>query len=284
MSLKAALAEYCTEPRHLSEMYQAFPEQKPSTIRGRLNENIETAFRRVAKGVYLAVNGDAKALIIEGDAWDKIKEFEDDAIDTIITDSPYSCLNGFLATGTTRKKDNKWSFETRDIDRELLEELNRVLKPGGHAFFFMPSDSKATLDYNQNFIRTALDAGFEFNKRFIWDKMAIGMGYNGRCKYEQIFFLSKGPRHKPLNLSIPDLLNHKRIAPKQRLHEAEKPVALLLDLLKFSTKEKETVLDCFAGSFSTAKAALALGIHSIGIEINPEFVNQAVQELNAIRT
>lgn len=281
MSLKTELQAYLNEPKHLQEIYQALPEYPRHSIRGRLNENLDKVFKRISRGVYLAVNGDAKALIIEGDCWKEIKNFEDDAIDTIITDSPYSCLNHHLATGTTRKKDNKWSFETKDIDKELLGELYRILKPNGHAYFFLPPDSKDTLGYNGNFVELALQIGFTFNKRLIWDKQAIGMGYSFRNRYEQILFLSKGKRHKGHDLSVPDVLSHKRISPAQRKHEAEKPIELIKDLLRFSTREGEVCLDVFAGSFSTVKACLELGINGIGIEINPSYIEQAAKDLNA---
>ncbi|MDP2907073.1 MAG: site-specific DNA-methyltransferase [Nanoarchaeota archaeon] len=283
-SLKNKLICYLNNnPQHLNDIYQEFPEEEETTIRGRLNENINKCFKRIGKGIYLATSGQAKALLIEGDAWEKIKDIEDGSIDAIITDSPYSCLNKHLATGTTRKKTGHWSFNTKDIDKELLQEMFRVLKKGGHFFCFLPPDSKDTLDYNNNLIKTSQETGFQFNKRFIWNKAAIGMGYNGRNKYEQIIFLSKEKRDMPYDLSIPDLLTHKRIPPAQRIHETEKPVELIKDLVRFCSKEQDIILDPFAGSFSTARACLSLNRHSISIEIEPDMVQQAVQTLNGIQ-
>lgn len=283
LSLKDRLVDFLTEnPQHLQDIYAEFKDEKPTTIRGRLNENINRCFRRIARGVYLAVKGEAQALIIEGDCWEKIRDIETGSIDAIITDPPYTCLNHHLATGTTRKKANEWSFRTRDIDEELLKEMHRVLKKGGHFFCFLPADSKDTLRYNYNFIRAALKAGFQFNKRFIWDKVAIGMGYNGRNRHEQVVFLSKGKRHKPYDLSVPDVLTHKRIHPSKRSHEAEKPVKLIKDIMRFCSKENDVVLDTFAGSFSTAKAGLQLNRHTISIEIDSSMAQKAARTLRAV--
>lgn len=161
MSLRDKLIDFLSDhPKELAEIYSAFDEEKPSTIRGRLNENIGKVFKRLGRGVYLATNGEAKALIIEGDSWSVLKEFEDECVDAIITDSGYTSLNKHLATGTTRKKTNKWSFETKDIDADLLTELKRVLKQGGHFFSFLPADSKDTLKSNNSFIELAENAGF----------------------------------------------------------------------------------------------------------------------------
>ncbi len=62
------------------------------------------------------------------------------------------------------------------------------------------------------------------------------MGYNGRCRYEGILFLSKGERRMPVDRSIPDLIPVERVSPSDREHETEKPVALLKQLVLFSTR------------------------------------------------
>ena len=91
----------------LAEIYTDYiaarPETKESTIRGRLNENNGKLFRRVARGVYIAIHGPATAVIFEGDAREKIKDIEPESIDAIYADSPYPWLNKHLEVGTTRK-------------------------------------------------------------------------------------------------------------------------------------------------------------------------------------
>ena len=265
-------------PSHLKEIYLNFPEEKETTIRGRLNENVGKCFKRIKKGVYLAIFGKAQALIIEGNAWKEIKEIGNNTIDTIITDSPYTSINKYL-TGTTRKKNirGKWNFQTRDIDEELLIEMKRVLKEGGHFFSFLPTDNKDTLYPNNKFIETAQKVGFIFNRRWIWNKEVIGMGYNGRSKYEQIIFLSKGKRRKPFDLSIPDLLSHKRISHNKKIHEAQKPNKLINDIIKFSTQEKEIILDTFAGSLVVACESLKSNRDSISIEIDGDMIRKSIQ-------
>lgn len=266
----------------MQEIYAEFSDEKPTTIRGRLNENINRAFKRISRGVYLAVSGDTKALIIEGDAWKVIKEFDENSIDAIITDSGYTCLNKHYQKGSTRKRNlNKnIGFQTRDIDKELLSEMLRILKPGGHFFSFLPADGKDTLEYNNEFINMAIKAGFRFNKRFIWDKVRIGMGYNGRNRYEQIIFLSKGKRHMPYDLSIPDVLTHKLVNPAKRIHDAQKPIELIKDIMRFCTKKRDVVLDPFGGSMATAKAGLAINRHTICIEIDRNVIDTAIAEEN----
>ena len=281
ITLKQKLIEFLSDnPQTLKDIYSEFSEERPTTIRGRLNENIGKAFKRIARGVYLAVQGDAKALIIEGDAWQVIKEFDDDSINAIITDSGYTCLNKHYQTGSTRERNRQQNigFQTKDIDQELLIQFHRVLKQGGHFFSFLPADGQDTFDYNNNFINLAQETGFQFNKRFIWDKVRIGMGYNGRNRYEQIIFLSKGKRRMPCDLSIPDVLSHKTLPPHKRVHHAQKPVELIKDIMRFCTRKGESVLDPFGGSMSTAHAGLTIGRHTVCIEIDPNMIHQALEQ------
>lgn len=279
-SLKQKLVDFLLDnPSELKEIYQEFETENPTTIRGRLNENIGKVFKRIGRGVYLADNGKSKALIIEGDSWEVIKEIDDESIDTIITDSPYTCLDKYYNVGTSRKRNLNKSvgFETRDIDKELLQEMLRVLKPNGHFFSFMPTSNTDTYNYNHKFVELCKEVGFDFNKIWIWDKQVIGMGYSGRNRYEQIFFLSKGKRRKAYNFSIADLLSHKRIASSHRLHNAEKPKELIKDIMKFSNKENDVVLDTFAGSLVVAQAGQELNINTICIEIDSEMIRKSIE-------
>lgn len=66
---------------------------------------------------------------------------------------------------------------------------------------------------------------------------------------------------------------------EKRIHEAQKPVALIQFLIKLTTKEGQTVLDPFMGSGTTAVAAKQLKRHFIGFEVVPEFHDAAVQRL-----
>jgi len=275
----------------LREVYEkvlsARPETKESTIRGRLNENNGKLFKRVARGVYVAIHGTATAIILEGDAWEKIKDIETESIDALFADAPYPWLNKHLETGTTRKPDGKLSYETCEIDPVLLKEMYRVLKSGkegtglngqqirggAHMFLFVPALTVCTWDHVNTLIKNAEHLGFVFNKLFIWDKVDIGMGYNGRNRYEALLFMSKGERLMPFDLTIPDVISVKRPNPARRVHESEKPVELYEQLISFSTIAGDVVLDIFAGSANVAKAALAMGRHCILFEKKSEFID-----------
>jgi DNA modification methylase len=194
-----------------------------------------------------------------------VKLLPSQSIDALITDPPYPWLAKHIEHTTTRPR-MRWKFEMRDLDVALGYELNRVLKDGAHAFFFVPAETAVTRPHIESFIEMLAKCGFTFNKRFIWDRVLLGMGYNGRCRYEGILFMSKGVRRKPCDASIPDVLCEKQEHHARRIHPTEKPVGLLERLVRFSTRCGEVILDCFAGSLPTGVAALKLGRNSIMIE------------------
>nr|WAI02703.1 MAG: site-specific DNA-methyltransferase [Candidatus Methanoperedens sp.] len=274
----------------LAELYRTIlslrPETKESTIRGRLNESNGKLFKRVSRGVYIAIHGPATAVILEGDARELIKDIEPESVDAIYADTPYPWLNKHLEVGTTRKPEGKLSYDTCEIDQTLLMEMYRVLKSekmgtglnnqpitgGAHMFLFVPALTEDTWTHVNSLIKDAEAIGFVFNKLFLWDKVDIGMGYNGRNRYEGILFLSKGKRVMPFDLSIPDVLTVKRPDPAKSSHESEKPVGLYELLLRFSTTVGDVVLDLFAGSANIARAALPMGRHCILFEKKIEFI------------
>lgn len=59
----------------------------------------------------------------------------------------------------------------------------------------------------------------------------------------------------------------------------QKPQSLLTKLLLLTTKEGDTVLDCFMGSASCGKACIELNRDFVGIEIDEEYYNIAKQNI-----
>jgi len=260
----------------LQTLYASLPDQKPHSMRARIYENMGSLFRRIRKGVYIAVQGEASCLVVSGDAWEEIKKLPSGSVDAIITDPPYPWLDAHVAQHSTTRPRMRWDFEKREIDKELGFEMVRVLKEGAHAFFFVPAETGLTKPHIDAFLDRLTKCGFVFNKRFIWDKALLGMGYNGRSRYEGILFLSKGDRRMPCDLSIPDLLSVQQSHHCHRAHPTEKPVGLIEKLVLFATHAGEVVLDLFSGSCSTGIASLRLGRSAICFEKSESFVEALV--------
>ena len=277
MTLVEAIQELFVgrEELHLQDLYAALPGAKKHSLRAQIYKN-PGKFQRVGKGLYAAIQGDAACVVMEGDAWEEVRKIPSAFIDALVTDPPYPWMQGHLDIHTTTRRRMRWTFERRDIDRALGLELYRILKDGAHAFFFVPAETEATRPHIDRFIRLLESCGFKFNKRFIWDRMKLGMGYNGRCRHEGILFMSKGRRRKPCDLGVPDVLAFKALDPRVRRHSCEKPVGLLGRIIRFCTRTGEIVLDCFAGACSTGAAALEAGRNAILIEKNGSMLERAL--------
>jgi site-specific DNA-methyltransferase (adenine-specific) len=88
--------------------------------------------------------------LILGDSVDKLKELDDNSIDSIVTDPPY----GLSFMG------KKWDYDVPS--QEIWEECLRVLKPGGYLLSFAGSRT-----YHRMAVRIE-DAGFEIRDQIMW--------------------------------------------------------------------------------------------------------------------
>lgn len=76
-----------------------------------------------------------------------------------------------------------------------------------------------------------------------------------------------------------DVWRFPSVRPYRGKHPAEKPLAMLEHVIEATTFPGDIVLDCFAGSGSTAAAALALGRRTVAIEIEPQWVTYIASRL-----
>ena len=88
--------------------------------------------------------------LIQGDCLDKLKELEDNSIDSVVTDPPY----GLSFMG------KKWDYDVPSV--EFWKEVYRVLKPGGHILSF-----GGTRTYHRMVVNIE-DAGFEIRDQVMW--------------------------------------------------------------------------------------------------------------------
>ncbi|MEZ8122558.1 site-specific DNA-methyltransferase [Vibrio splendidus] len=201
------------------------------------------------------------------DAVEWLSSLDSESVDLLITDPPYESLEKHRKVGTTtrlkvsKSSSNTW-FEIFPNSRfeSLLVEIYRVLKKNTHFYLFCDQETMF-------FIKPIAEkVGFKFWKPIVWDKVCIGMGYHYRSRHEYILFFEKGKR-KINDLSIPDILEHKRVF---RGYPTEKPVPLLEVLINQSSQQNELVVDPFFGSGSTLLAALNLKRKYLGCDISSD--------------
>ena len=95
--------------------------------------------------------------------------------------------------------------------------------------------------------------------------------------------LSKGPVEHYMSGTAGMLPTVFDVSPvKNKIHQAEKPVELMEQILRFVTKEDELVLDQFAGSGVAGEAALNTHRNSILIEKDPDAYGRMQDRLSAL--
>ena len=217
--------------------------------------------------------------IYNGDCVSGMRPLPDKCIDLVVTDPPY-----LMNYRTNRRKDKHHKFcrEIKgDSDFGLIEnylkECYRVLKDDSAMYMFCNSNQIAF------FIETAKDVGFKLKNIIIWVKdehtsgdLKAAFG----CQYEFILLLNKGRKffkgHR-----ITDVWKFDRVFWKRKLHQNQKPLALLERCIGYHSDESDVVLDGFMGSGSTAVAARNLGRNFIGWEIDKEYYDIATKRLQA---
>jgi len=203
--------------------------------------------------------------IIKGDCRAILRQLPDESVDLLLTDPPYGMRYRAKKWGRTMQGDNDVSWF-----RPVIRECYRVLRPDTHAYIFCNEYGLAT------FRAEMAAAGFKVKRLLVWVKDQHTAGdlrgdYANRTEF--LLFGHKGRRflsgHRDANV-----LFFKR-AGRERLHPTEKPEEMLRYLIQKSSATGELVLDPFAGSGTTCRAAKDLGRRFLGIEIEPTYTEIA---------
>jgi DNA methylase/ParB-like nuclease domain len=122
----------------------------------------------------------------------------------------------------------------------------------------------------------------------VWERPKAGPAslYRGQLEFIGVFGVGQAPR-----LDIPPG-RHKRSRSNvwhyaavngamDALHPTAKPVALIADAIKDSTRKGEVVLDTFAGAGTTIMAAEQVGRQARALEVEPRLVDVAIRRWQA---
>lgn len=100
---------------------------------------------------------------------------------------------------------------------------------------------------------------------------------SGRFREARAYDTSKGALPRDV-IEVPALTGHR--ARGRTGHPDEKPLELILRLMRASSKRGDIVLDPFMGSGTTLVATKALGLRGLGIEIEKKWVDVSRRRLS----
>ncbi len=233
------------------------------------------------------------------------------SIDLVLTDPPYESMRRWEGIGTTARMgmgrkgsgadDESKFFKTIPNENlmALTYQFSESLKESRHAyvmcdevtlpsFYILMRLGFNCCDKYGNPCQRDYAPPFDHLKTLVWDKLSMGMGYHYRCCYELILMFDKGKNRRLNDLSIPDVIQCKRIEGADQEVPTQKPTGLFKVLISQSTQQGEVILDPFLGSGTTAYCAKKLGRKCIGIEIEERYAeiaarrcSQTVMELGA---
>mgnify|MGYP006276874539 CR=1 FL=1 len=130
----------------------------------------------------------------------------------------------------------------------------------------------------------------------VWNKSNAGMGSLYRSKHELVFVFRVGDAQHFNSVELgthgrhrTNVWNYGSVNTFQTARSAElafhptvKPIALVEDAIKDVTRRGDLVLDLFTGSGSTLLAAERSGRHFAGVELDPAYVDIALERWEAM--
>jgi len=234
------------------------------------------------------------------------KHLPDNSIDLILCDPPYGIDGDKLDKHYNRDESNVIGgyvevpqAKYAEFSQKWISEAERVLRPGGS--LYVVSGYTNLRDILNALAKTALQ---EVN-HIIW-KYNFGVYTSKKyvsSHYHILYYAKKGDERtfntfaffsdselaanggKANYQDREDVWTiNREYQPAQIKNKNQLPTALLRKIIMYSSNENDMVCDFFLGSFSTAKAAIALGRRACGFELNKAAFDYQIKEIEKIKT
>lgn len=122
---------------------------------------------------------------------------------------------------------------------------------------------------------------FITEENYYWLRELLNSGRKGdylRREYEDL----RRPFSVTADVPYTDVWDFPTVQAYKGKHPCEKPLPLMLHIIRSSTREGATVLDCFSGSAATSEACLRLGRQFIGVDNDAHWVSEGRKRLAAV--
>lgn len=195
--------------------------------------------------------------------------------DHIICDPPYESLvhenNKRLSVGG-QLKDKRNPFKAWDFEsiENIREPFLKIAKAKGWFIAFCIVEGVKPWEIEIS------ACGMKYKRTCLWIKPDGMPQFNGQCPgigYECFVTAWAGAGHSKWNGGGKHgvYYHNKGSADRHGGHPTEKPVSLMMEIVKDFTNKGETVLDPFMGSGTTLVACAKMGRRGVGIELDPKY-------------
>lgn len=226
--------------------------------------------------------------IILGDSLEELKKIESNSVDLVVTSPPYN-KNYWLRNRHQKGKriitydtflDNLEPQEYIRTQKEILDELVRVIKPTGSIFY-----NHIDILHKHNTIHPSYVYEYNVKQVIVWDRgntPKLDKSYFLPTT-EWIFWIKKDWNSIPyFNKS---LATHKKNIwrinkEKNNPHPAPFPEELVDNIVKSCCPEGGLILDCYNGSGTTGVVAQNNNMDYIGIDISEQYIQMTKDRLN----
>lgn len=226
--------------------------------------------------------------VYQMDAVEHMKTMEDNSVDLLLTDPPYGIdIQGNMMTigGRTGSGFSSAGFLYDDnaeralgLYNELAIQSARFCKNTAHAWVFVGPE------WFWEIRGMFIEQGWNVHvKPIIWIK-----GITGQCNYpsywpsstyEMIMYARRPSAHLIVE-GRPDHVSFTPINPANKLHQAEKPVDLLKELITRTSLPGHVLYDPFCGAGSSVEAGILMKLYSIACDISIESYSATLKRLN----
>ena len=232
--------------------------------------------------------------ILSGDTLSKLKTLPTDYFDVGVTSPPYNKGErdkGWLVNKVVydTANDRKGESQYQDEQIKVLNELYRIMRPGGSFFY----------NHKLRWVRGWMIHPYQWVSRtkwvirqeIVWQRKIAGniRGWRFWQVDERIFWLNKprdGEEHEPIGKELEPkhakLTSIWEIRPEGKIDWIPDPFPLALPtrcIYSVLDENKGRVIDPYAGSGTTLVAAKLLGHEYLGIEISEEYRKRALERI-----
>ncbi len=229
--------------------------------------------------------------IICGDALEVLKKIPDNSIDMGVTSPPYNKREnkkGWLVDKVVYKgaTDNMPEERYQSIQIEVLNELYRIIKPGGSFFY------NHKIRWERGIMLHPMDwlrkTKWVIRQEIIWDRMIAAniRGWRFWQVEERIYWLYKPKSENLIGEELKSkhalLTSIWRFPPENNNpHPAPFPIELPVRAIYSIMDDRKggVVIDPYCGSGTTLVAAKILGHHYVGIDISKDYVEYSINRL-----